>query len=63
MNFTLVMLNLGLGDGANVTVFCVGCAWVVGWEDGGDCAYDGAQGIVHGLALGFVENLLQRRTL
>jgi len=61
MNLALVMLDLCLGDGAHVTFLCVCCAWVVGREDGGDGADDGAQGIVHRLALGLVENLLQSR--
>jgi len=61
MNLALMMLDFCLGDGAQVTVLCICCAWVVGWEDGGDGADDGAQGIVHRLAFGLVENLLQRR--
>jgi len=62
MNLAFMMLDFCLGDGAQVTVLRICCAWVVGREDCGDGTDDRAQGIVHGLALGLVENLLQRRT-
>ena len=53
----LVVSNLGQGFGAHgLVVLVVGCR-VTGRQDGGSSADDGADGIVHLLALGLLDLL------
>lgn len=58
MDLPLVMSNLGLRDGALDIVAFVGGARVIGGEDGGGGADDGADVIVHGFRLGLVYQLV-----
>lgn len=51
-----------LCDWAYVALARLEHIWVIGWENGGRCADDGAEGVVHLLGLGLVEVALQYGT-
>lgn len=60
-HLALVMPNLRLGDGADGVVGLAFSGRVVGRQDGGDGANDGADLVIHLLGLGLVDNRLQGR--
>lgn len=60
-NLALVVANLGLGDGADGIVALAVGGWVVGRENCGDWANNGADLVVHLFRLGLVHDGIQRR--
>jgi hypothetical protein len=59
----LVVSHRRLCHGAHVALLRLGGVGVVGGQDGGRGAHDGADGVVHGLALGLLYGRLQRGAL
>ena len=57
VNLAPVVLQPCVGDRADIRARVGG--WVVGWEDGGDGAYDGTDGLVHRLVLGGVDGFFE----
>lgn len=62
-HLALVVANLGLRDRADRIVGLALGGGVVGRQDGGDGAHDGAHLVVHLLCLGLLDNVLQRGAL
>lgn len=58
MELPLVVADPGLGDGALGVVALAFGGWVVGREDGGGGADDGADLVIHRLGLGLVDQLV-----
>lgn len=61
MHLLLVMSNSSLCDRANIALLRVGGARVVWGQHGGRGSYHGADVVVHGLRLGLLHNILERR--
>lgn len=62
-HLALVVSNLRLGDRADSVVGLAFSGRVVGWQDGGDGANDGANLVIHLLGLGLIDDELQGRAL